>query len=463
MRWKRLLKRAKLHAAWQHTLHYNVARYHARAIALLHEAGAPIQLQEQMEVQRAHYCFACKKNFPTFRGWAVHSFRLHQRINKWRRLQQGSVCLACAKQFPSEARLIRHLKSVKSCADTVASQRLWVEPKPAFGSKMITQQEKQLLLDTWDYTDLPQLPTIPGWTMTIQTKNFLQFCTTVVWTSDDAEQRCFDQLAMHAVCEEELREVQEALTFTIQDDGQRMEMDRIFANLRHAARPPGQMIHHHVPLRQSLHSLEQADTCAFNTIPRTPTKYRYVLHLYARTSSRRSTLGTTGFACARRIHDLPCVFGHCTLSDQGGLVVGNGPGVLDQCVQRRRHFCSRGRPTLRKLVCCQVEPWSRDPRPETHTGWYRHLWYHMGPTYRTNPRSTTIGHSQPVADVHDNPCDYTIHLWPMRNLGAPIQAIATEWSAASKHLVAPHHCILETVSLYTSNLGTSRILRCTQS
>ena len=211
MRWKKILKRARLHAAWQHTVHYNVTRYHARATAFLHEAGAPIPLQEQLEVQRAHYCFACKKNFPTFRGWAVHSFRKHQRINKWRRLQQGNVCLACAKQFPSEARLIRHLKSVKSCADTVASQRLWVEPKPAFGSKMITQQEKQLLLDTWDYTDMPQLPTIPGWTMTIQTKNFLQYCTTVVWLSEDAEQRCFEQMAMYAVCEEELREIQEAL------------------------------------------------------------------------------------------------------------------------------------------------------------------------------------------------------------------------------------------------------------
>ena len=220
-RWKKLLKRARLHALWQHTVHYNVDRYHRKAFDLLIQAGASLPSTVQEEVERAHYCFICQRTFPTYRSWAVHSFKLHQRINKWRRLQSGEVCLACGKRFPSEARLIRHLQSVRVCANTVASQRIWAPQRPAFGSAQVTNQERTLLLSTWEYTETPCLPAAAGWTMTWQTRSFLQFCTTVQWTSTDVEHQCILQLQQHAVCGQELEEIEEALELTLQCEEQK--------------------------------------------------------------------------------------------------------------------------------------------------------------------------------------------------------------------------------------------------
>ena len=227
-RWKKLLKRARLHALWQHTVHYNVDRYHRKAFDLLIQAGASLPSTVQEEVERAHYCFICQRTFATHRSWAVHSFKLHQRINKWRRLQSGAVCLACGKRFPSEARLIRHLQSVRACANTVASQRIWAPQRPAFGST----QERSLLLSTWEHTETPCLPAAAGWTMTWQTRSFLQFCTTVQWTSTDVEHQCLRQLQQHAVCGQELDEIEEALELTLQCDEQKAAMHEVFTCLK---------------------------------------------------------------------------------------------------------------------------------------------------------------------------------------------------------------------------------------
>lgn len=41
-RWKKLLKRARLHAIWQHTVHFNVHRYHRKAFDLMVAAGAQL-------------------------------------------------------------------------------------------------------------------------------------------------------------------------------------------------------------------------------------------------------------------------------------------------------------------------------------------------------------------------------------------------------------------------------------
>ena len=280
-RWKKLLKRARLHALWQHTVHYNVDRYHRKAFDLLIQAGASLPSTVQEEVERAHYCFICQRTFATHRSWAVHSFKLHQRINKWRRLQSGEVCLACGKRFPSEARLIRHLQSVRACANTVASQRIWAPQRPAFGSTQVTTQERSLLLSTWEHTETPCLPAAAGWTMTWQTRSFLQFCTTVQWTSTDVEHQCLLQLQQHAVCGQELVEIEEALEITLQCDEQKAAMHAVFTCLKNMARPQGQTIDRKVPLQQCVQALPTAAQPMWTSPSRTPTKYRYILHLYA--------------------------------------------------------------------------------------------------------------------------------------------------------------------------------------
>ena len=280
-RWKKLLKRARLHAIWQHTVHFNVHRYHRKAFDLMVAAGAHLPKTFEVEVERAYYCFICRRSFDTYRAWAVHSFKLHQRINKWRRLQTGNVCLACAKQFPSEPRLIRHLQTVRKCADTVASQRLWVPPRPAFGSTVVSQQERGLLLSTWDYTDAPCLPETPGWTMTWQTRSFLQFCTTIQWTSLEALDDCLGHLQQHAVSAQEIDEIENALLMTDMAQEDTAAMQSVFSELRQQARPHGQTVSKQVPMRQCMDELRSASPPRWQQPERTPTRFRYVLHLYA--------------------------------------------------------------------------------------------------------------------------------------------------------------------------------------
>ena len=82
-------------------------------------------------------------------SWSVHAFKIHGRVNKWRRLETGQTCKACARHFPSANRLLRHLQFSPQCAATVASLQLWTPTQPGYGSKAVQEEEKQLLLETW--------------------------------------------------------------------------------------------------------------------------------------------------------------------------------------------------------------------------------------------------------------------------------------------------------------------------
>lgn len=280
-RWKKLLKRATLHCVWQHKVQHTVAEYHQRALQLLGSFGAKMPELNRKHVEKAHYCFICDRSFDTFAGWAVHSFKAHGRVNKWRRLQAGHTCLSCAKTFHSAARLSRHFRSVKVCADTLASRGLWVPLEPSFGSTIVTQQEKELVLATWDYTDEATIPVQQGWATTEQTLQFYRYCLSLDWKQAGATELCLEFLRSTAVCDTELQEVQEHLSMDITEEEDMTQITETFNALRILARPETTMVEQGLTLVQCVEELAGCDPPTWPSPQPLRAKFRYILHLFS--------------------------------------------------------------------------------------------------------------------------------------------------------------------------------------
>lgn len=280
-RWKKLITRASRHAVWQHRIHYEVGDYHRRALVLLQDFGMNLPSTTLKPVEHAHYCFICARVFKSYSGWAVHSFKLHSRINKWRRLQTGHTCLACAKVFPSSARLTRHLQSVKACAATVASANLWVEADPAFGSAQVTREERTLALHTWDYSNAPTMMPANGWTTTQQTWHvYRQYCN-MDWRSPDNHAECLRALQEHAVCHAELLEIQAKLLETYVDEVEAHNIRDVLQRLCAAARPAVAAVEEQLTLHQCVEALQHTQPGDWPAPQPLRTRYRYILHLFS--------------------------------------------------------------------------------------------------------------------------------------------------------------------------------------
>ena len=280
-RWKKLLKRTSMHYVWQHKVHHHVADYHCRALVLLADYGLHIPDTRTTDVQQAHHCFICKRDFHSFSAWAVHSFKKHNRINKWRRLQGGYTCLACAKTFPSEARLSRHFRSVQSCSDTLAAASLWVPVTPSFGSKVVSQQEKTLALATWDHSGDNTLQQQTGWTATEQACQFKALCMDLDWTRQDNLHACLNGLEQLPICESELHEIRQQLRDYINEEDTLDNVEKVFAELISLARPTSTTVERSLTLSQCVQTLYSLTAPSWNNPQPLRSKFRYILHLFS--------------------------------------------------------------------------------------------------------------------------------------------------------------------------------------
>ena len=279
-KWKGLIKRASLHARLQRRVHVHVAQYHRRFLQILADNDVNVSKTVEETLERAYCCLACNRVFACFSSWSVHAFKQHGRINKWRRLQHGCICKACGNRYPSEQRLLRHLQFNPQCAATVASLRLWVEPKPGIGSTEAVDTERQLALATWDKTDTQCVQQGFGWPMTEQVQDLLRWCTTCNWTTTNIAQEIHTQLCNHVVHYGEIEEIKQALAHTLTPE-QKEAMDRILTDAQRHMRPPQTTTSKDMDLSQCLAALPMGEAPNIGKIQRTPTKFRYILHLFS--------------------------------------------------------------------------------------------------------------------------------------------------------------------------------------
>ena len=282
-RWQGVLRRVTRHSILQRKLRHEVHAAHQQILALLEEADIPVAKTYTQTTETSYRCLVCDASFGSYRGWAVHAFKKHQRVHPFRRLQAGKTCAACAHSFPTEARLARHFKNSKQCAATVAAQQWWPDLTAAFGSRNVNKEEAEAVLDTWHSTTEQTLPVRQGWAMTVQTREFLKAACRCLWTEESQEQDSaflWNVLRQHPVAVHEIQEVQDAMHHYFADQ-QDLNIDAIFAPLYDAARTTTSTTQTRTTLVDQLKEMQKMDEFKVDPPERCRVKYRYVLHLYS--------------------------------------------------------------------------------------------------------------------------------------------------------------------------------------
>lgn len=280
-RWQGVLRRVTRHSILQRKLRHEVRVAHQQILELLDEAGVSVTKTYTQTTETSYRCLVCDTTFGSYRGWAVHTFKKHQRVHPFRRLQAGKTCAACAHSFPTEARLARHFKNSKQCAATVAAQQWWPDLTAAFGSRNVNKEEAEAVLGTWQSTTEQTLPARQGWAMTVQTRELLKAACRCLWTEESQQQDSaflWNVLRQHPVAVHEIKEVQEAMHHYFADQPH-LNIDAIFAPIYAAARTTTSTTRTSTTLMDQLKEMQKMDEFKVDPPERCKVKYRYVLHL----------------------------------------------------------------------------------------------------------------------------------------------------------------------------------------
>ena len=282
---KGLIRRAQAHHIGQTQLHDAVTEFHDRMYDILSQAGLRHPGALSVQPATCHFCFPCNRAWPTYRAWAMHAFKRHGRISKYRRLQAGTRCEACGTDFPTHARLCRHLRSAKYCAETVAAERRWTEAGLVTGNREADRLDEQNCLIPSIATEGPILPKKHGWAMTEQVYDILQLFSSRDWDSElqPETEELMEAIQTTAIHPAEIAEVIEAqihyydketATERLRDFHQRVQ-DRI----------PTMETQAHIQTKLGKKKWQDEQESFYyvesNKIPHTPTRYLYVVHLFS--------------------------------------------------------------------------------------------------------------------------------------------------------------------------------------
>ena len=143
--WKRLIRRACMHAVLQRAKERGARALHAEFITLFRthgdlSTGPPRTAERRSD---AYYgCLTCNLRCRSHAGEGAHMFRSHGQTAAHRRFCMGTQCSACLKEFHTTGRLSRHLRHQQRCRDQLRGQRFAPERHP--GSQTDASQERTL-------------------------------------------------------------------------------------------------------------------------------------------------------------------------------------------------------------------------------------------------------------------------------------------------------------------------------
>ena len=179
-----VLKRAERHHTGQKQLHAEVEDFHKQMLQIMERMGLNTLAQEDEKTTAGHFCYMCNNHWSTYRAWAVHAFKKHGRLSKFRRLQQGVTCAACGTKFPTHARLCRHFRTVTACANTLAADQRWVAAGLMTGNAEADKLDAATAMIPSMPTDEEKLPQRHGWTMTWETRQILALFSAKDWNGN---------------------------------------------------------------------------------------------------------------------------------------------------------------------------------------------------------------------------------------------------------------------------------------
>ena len=279
-RWKGILKRVATHAALQLRIHADVNTMHRTAMSMLHSVGADPEVQTETNIAYTFKCFICDVDFDSYTGWAVHAFKRHGRTQPGRTLQTGTTCQSCAKRFTTPARLARHFRTVPRCAETVAAQEWNVPLQPGFGSLEEAKYEEATVMQMWTRSEATTLPPATTWATTPHARKLLHLCYTEEWTSEElAMDGIMDFLRQEPVAFHELQ----AICRQLEEDDDAPYKHGIIEALQDVATTARRQgdTGYHVPNEINPLIFMQHTMKFHATLPRMPTVYRYVLHVFS--------------------------------------------------------------------------------------------------------------------------------------------------------------------------------------
>ena len=286
-KWKGILKRAEAHSVLQGKLRYDVDIFHRHLVEILKPQGlrGPLSSPEEPgEPERQeHRCLICQRTFASRRAWGSHCFKAHGRFNPCRSLTDGTQCGACGKEYPSHERLIRHLRTTPSCQTTMAGQRLWTQPQPYYGSRVVQDREQADSMIPWKQASLHRLPHCNAQPWTAAGFQALRWTSLCDWCtiSEDEIANLVQQLHSVPIHWSELRDILTAQHAYYDNPQADAHLDKLEEIMRMAFFPADRTPSTR-PLQEDWHNhLDDLEFDLAMPLPRKAPRMLYVLHLFS--------------------------------------------------------------------------------------------------------------------------------------------------------------------------------------
>eukprot|EP00435_Cladocopium_sp_Y103_P027077 s1060_g6.t1 len=152
--WKRLVRRACMHAVGRFARDYHASTAQLRALTRLADAGWVTFDRPAMSIAPSATdcfgCMSCQLGFRSRGGEGAHMNRVHGIVNPVRHLIGGTQCSACLKEYYTHGKLKMHLIRSGLCRRTLIGRRQWEVPQPGLGSA--ADEERRV---AWDNRHFP--------------------------------------------------------------------------------------------------------------------------------------------------------------------------------------------------------------------------------------------------------------------------------------------------------------------
>ena len=133
--WKSLVKKARRVALLQARWDAERKQGYGNMLRLLKRTGVHMPGAIDASEPSEEACAVCQRTFANLRKWAVHAFKVHNRIREERILANGTQCPSCLRQYASNQKLGNHLRYNKACRQTLLDGGERVLPAPGVGSR----------------------------------------------------------------------------------------------------------------------------------------------------------------------------------------------------------------------------------------------------------------------------------------------------------------------------------------
>ena len=136
--WKKLIKKAAVHACLQRENEEIAIQLHKRVANILNQHGwapaLPKPSNATARQQHVYGCLHCQTPHATRAGESAHMFRRHGFQASARQLFDGTSCPNCLREYHTRAKVLAHLRHAHDCRQSLLGRKIQCDPTPGTGS-----------------------------------------------------------------------------------------------------------------------------------------------------------------------------------------------------------------------------------------------------------------------------------------------------------------------------------------